>query len=60
MTFVSVTIASFSLTASTATCSSSFGMVKLLPFSDVDCDFAITNLQIMSSCTVTQKYATAL
>ena len=58
LTFLSVTIASFSLTANTAACSSSFSMVKLLPFSGPKRDFAITNLQIMSSCTITLKYVT--
>ena len=46
-------IASFSLTASTAVCCSSFSMVKLFSFSGANRDFAITNLQIMSSWTIT-------
>ena len=59
LTFVSVTIACFSLAVSTAACSSRFGKVKLLPFSGANHDFTITNLQIMSSCIITFKYATA-
>ena len=59
LTFVSVTKVSFSLTASTAACISSFGMAKLLPFSGANHDFAITNLQMMSSCAIALKYVTA-
>ena len=60
LTFVSVTINSSSLTASTVACSSTFDMIKLLPFSDAVPDFAITNLQIMSSCTTPLKYDSSL